>query len=241
MAVRTIVELFRYKKMKKINFYLFIILFTVNCTSQKKCTEEIKIKDIRYLSISKEAYKFYLSNYSNIDGFSSIQLTNKNSDENDLFFANLLIDVKINKTNPNYVFEEKNYKLKKRFKDNHINYFRYNPLTADTLGGKLIESYQKYDSIFIGTHTWYDYELQNNIPTLRIKKDINYDSIYPICLSKAYKIARKKFGKKHINVNAPKDYPDKKQEKDAFWEFYNDKMNLRIDAYSGELINKNEK
>ncbi len=46
--------------MKKINFYLFIILFTVNCTSQKKCTEEIKIKDIRYLSISKEAYKFYL-------------------------------------------------------------------------------------------------------------------------------------------------------------------------------------
>ena len=60
MAVETIVELFRYKKMKKINFYLFIILFTVNCTSQKKCTEEIKIKDIRYLSISKEAYKFYL-------------------------------------------------------------------------------------------------------------------------------------------------------------------------------------
>ncbi|NRS88563.1 hypothetical protein HNQ02_001477 [Flavobacterium sp. 7E] len=233
--------------------YLYIIIslafFNLSCKSQIFCTENITLNN-ETSSLDKSTYTFIFNNSSKIDptiiivGKKNYNHISSNAnivlleESNVSQFLKEAINDSLKKIKVNYTFVEKGKKFEKLFKDGHTNFYKYISINADTLSGRIIESYQKYDSIFIGTHRWYDYELKNNKPTLKIKQEINYDSIYPICFCKAYKIARKMFGKKHINVNSPKDYPNRKQEKNAFWEFYNDEIILKIDAYSGEIINK---
>lgn len=188
---------------KKIIISILLSLFHLTLFSQKICNtkEEKLFKNRNKLNIS--AFKFYYNQNENNYEFTIFDILNKESDEFDVFLGSLVIDsIKVNKK-LNYIFEQKyksykfigvNQKSKRVFfKDFRKEYFRYNPVNTDTLAGKLVETYQKYNDILIGTHTWYTYKLdQNKEPKMQIDQQIIYDTIYPICWSKAIKLARKK-------------------------------------------------
>ena len=72
-----------------------------------------------------------------------------------------------------------------------------------------------------------------------IKKQIDYDAIYPICWSKAIKIAKKKGVKqKFPKLQAPQNYPEKQEKQNAFWTVSDTNTTIKVDAYTGDIFNK---
>lgn len=228
--------------------YLTLIswtLLTISCSAQKLCTPTIELKE-KYKDLGIEEYKSNYEIYHNDYEFTALNLLSNNTDEYDLFYANLMVDLIKNKDSKNnYLFTQKYFKyqfndfknkpIKIPFRDNHINYFQYVPLTADSLAGKLLETYQKYNDVFIGTHTWYKYDNGK----MEIKKQIDYDAIYPICWSKAIKIAKKKGVKqKFPKLQAPQNYPEKQEKQNAFWTVSDTNTTIKVDAYTGDIFNK---
>lgn len=251
--------------MKKVFLFTFFFSFIFAYYGQNSCSKEIILKE-KYKDLDKQRYEyFYEQNKRTYEPIELITFLYKKSDEFDLFSANVMVTLIIKvqhreppdvEEEPVYLFIEKyryferNYSSggkygiksktrKKLFDDNHVNYYRYIPLTADTLAGKLKETYQKYDSVFIGKHTWYKYELNNkNEPEMLIDRQVDYDTIYPVCWSQAIKLAKKKGVKgKKPKLMAPNNYPEEKQEKGkAFWIILDKKKAVKVDAYSGEVI-----
>jgi hypothetical protein len=236
--------------------YLFTLItfiyFKLGCYSQDICTDNINLNR-QNLELDKGLFDFIFNNSSKIDPtIIIVGKKNYNSkyypsnvkvviidESNNSQFLKQVIDDSIHKKNVNYTLIEKGKKYQKLFKDNHYNYFRYKPLNSSINAGKVIETYQKYDSIYIGMHIFYKYELENGKISMKIDRKINYDTIYPICWSSAINIALKnKFKGIKLNLIPPKDYPEKKMNKaNAFWKVYNNcKDTLKINAFSGKIL-----
>ena len=241
---------------------IFIILISLvsvtSCKTSEICTQEVSYENY-LLSYDYDDYVFFSSKdcfKREIEVVSDIFYIETNYDvfRNNLYVAIAYADGQ-EVPKEKYLFKEKFYKKRKkqkRFEDRHINYFQYHSFeTADTLmAGRLLETYQKYDSILIGKHTWYQYNRNKatkerinyckeftkyDVP-IEIEKQINYDTIYPICWSKAIKLARKQgIREKHPKLEAPQGYPNEKQpQENAFWIVSDKRKTVKINAYTGK-------
>ena len=249
-------------KMKSILFLLLLSSF-INCNAQKVCTEQVNYQ--KYYELNYIDYIYYT--YCFKKGIDHDLYIPYFPTEYDFFNHNLKASIAYSDEKPltveNYLFKQKykkwkqkkNMKIKsKRYLDRHINYLQYTPFNiSDTLmAGRLIESYQKYDSVLIGVHNWYKYDRKKakaskanfckeitlyEVP-IEIEKSVNYDTIYPICWREAIHIAHKKgLREKYPTLVAPKGYPEEKQPpKEAFWIVSDKRRSIKINAYTGEVI-----
>jgi len=249
-------------KMKSILFLLLLSSF-ISCNAQKVSTEQVdyqKYYELNYIDYIYYTHCFKKEIDHDLDIFyfpTEYDFFNHNlkasiaySDEKPLTVENYLFKQKYKKWK-----QKKNMKIKsKRYLDRHINYLQYTPFNiSDTLiAGRLIESYQKYDSVLIGVHNWYKYDRKKakaskanfckeitlyEVP-IEIEKSVNYDTIYPICWREAIHIAHKKgLREKYPTLVAPKGYPEEKQPpKEAFWIVSDKKQIVKVDAYTGEVL-----
>lgn len=198
--------------------------------------DSFKAEDTEFFSYQKEILYQLLLNFRK-------HYENNYSDRLFSFFdhsGDFLVD-EIYEENVDYLIEIKysTFKSKKNkrvlFKDGHKDYYQYIPLSGDTLRrGRLAETYQKYNSVLIGTHTWYKYQKSLNGEVERvIERRVNYDDFYPVCWSNAIKRARRKGIKaKNPELIAPIGYPNIKLEKgEAFWLIRDGVNEVKIDAY----------
>ena len=119
---------------------LFFFFMQLMIFAQRKCTD-ILILAPDYLDVRD----FYEDIYSDATlGHNNITLST--SFEYNSFRHSLAYDSIKNKK-VNYLFETNKDLNNKLFKDFRKEYFRYNPVNADTLAGKLVETYQKYNDI----------------------------------------------------------------------------------------------
>ena len=251
-------------KMKSILILLLLSSF-ISCNAQKVCTEQVdyqKYDELNYIDYIYYTYCFkkgvdhdlYIPYFpTEYDFFNhNLKASITYSDEKPLTVENYLFKQKYKKWK-----QKKNMKIKsKRYLDRHINYLQYTPFNiSDTLmAGRLIESYQKYDSVLIGVHNWYKYNREKakankanfckettlyEVP-IEIEKSVNYDTIYPICWKEAIHIAHKKgLREKYPTLEAPKGYPEEKQPvENAFWIVSDKRRSIKINAYTGEVITR---
>ena len=79
--------------------YLTLIswtLLTISCSAQKLCTPTIELKE-KYKDLGIEEYKSNYEIYHNDYEFTALNLLSNNTDEYDLFYANLMVDLIKNK------------------------------------------------------------------------------------------------------------------------------------------------
>ena len=247
-------------------FLIFTVsLLSANNIQSQICTDKVVLNKDNY----EIDYFFFKSEYEN--NLYNLHYSPSHyiiRTEYDNFIIDLIVKITVNEINKRYwdkfekpekfPFQEKeiSYIFEERirdnlpkdsgqyFKDGHYNYFSYHPLkTNDTLmAGRLLETYQQYKTVLIGTHTWYKYNRENlkigkEVP-IEIEKSVNYDTIYPICWKEAIHIAHKKgLREKYPTLVAPKGYPEEKQPpKEAFWIVSDKKQIVKVDAYTGKVL-----
>lgn len=125
------------------------------------------------------------------------------------------------------------------FSDGHRDYYQYIPLSADTLSrGRLAETYQKYGSVLVGTHTVYKYQkTESGVVERVVNRSVNYDELYPVCWSTAIKMARRKGIKsKYPELIAPVGDPNKVLGNgEVYWVVKDGINEVKVDAYGGGM------
>lgn len=180
-------------------------------------SEFLYYKNLLHFKLMLNFKKHYGDEYSS--KIFSVYDNNKDFSMDEIYEGdeNYLIVLKYNRYN-----RERNKKI--LFKDRHSDYYQYKPLS--------VETFQKYNSVLIGRHTWYSYKVAIDGKVEKvIDRSLNYDTLYPICWSSAIKIAKRKgIKEKYPELIVPIGYPNELLEK-AYWLIRDGVKEVKIDTY----------